>query len=133
MILLFVMVINCKYLNPHVCVQNQQHNTIDHLHYDLDISCVIHTDQLTILENVYKCNYIPSSGNLQEKVFMNGAIETRVEEPGVGVEERIKKYGFLNNAIIVEILELLLWYSMVTLHALTVVYILFLRKTVYEI
>ena len=46
---------------------------------------------------------------------------------------RIAKYGILNLNFVTESVELMLWYFNVSLYTLTVVYILFLRKTVYDI
>ena len=48
-------------------------------------------------------------------------------------QQRALKYGIFNNRFIIETLEILLWYFNILLYGLTVVYILFLRKTVYDL
>ena len=45
----------------------------------------------------------------------------------------MSKYGLLSNRLMVVILEELLWYNSIGLFGMTIVYVLFLRKAVYEI
>lgn len=48
-------------------------------------------------------------------------------------QEKVAQYGLLNVQFMAELFEQILWYANVTVYAMTIVYILFLRKTVYDI
>jgi hypothetical protein len=47
------------------------------------------------------------------------------------IQERLAMFGLLNPHFMIEFTEQLLWYANVTVYAMTIVYILFLRKTIY--
>jgi hypothetical protein len=49
------------------------------------------------------------------------------------LQKTVLKYGVLKTTFMVEFFELLLWYGNLTIYSLSVVYILVLRKTVYQI
>lgn len=48
-------------------------------------------------------------------------------------QEMMSKYGLLSNNLMVVMLEELLWYNSIGMFGMTIVYVLFLRKAVYEI
>lgn len=52
--------------------------------------------------------------------------------PHPQIQANMQQYTILTRSLMVEFSELLFWYSSVTIYLLTVVYIGFLRKTVYE-
>ena len=45
----------------------------------------------------------------------------------------MQNYSVMTRGIMVELFEQLFWYSSVSIYVMTVLYILFLRKTVYEL
>jgi hypothetical protein len=47
------------------------------------------------------------------------------------MQDKFLKYGILNKDFFSEISEMLLWYQGITMYVATVIYMLFLRKTVY--
>ena len=66
--------------------------------------------------------------------FSNGVIiAPRFTEGLEGIKARVAKWGLVGPSLLAQVVEFALWYLGVGLYGMTVVYILFLRKTVYDI
>jgi hypothetical protein len=96
--------------------------------------CGFNANKLKALEELYKCD-IHAPNTIMHKMsqpFANGVLVAgeRIEDLSV-TQERLGIYGVLNPRFMAEFMEQLLWYNNVTVYAMTIIFILFLRKTVY--
>jgi hypothetical protein len=83
---------------------------------------------------LYKCPINASTSKLEEKFFLSGIIESIPKNLLSNVvQSNIQKYGLVTKEIMIEFWEQLFWYSSLSIYLMTVFYILFLRKTVYDI
>lgn len=128
-VLLFAMALDWKYMHADYSGLRTQ-PIISHTH------CGIQSNQLHLLQHLYKCDSLAATSHVQElsQPTINGMLVAgqRVQDSG-DTQEKIVKYGLLNSYFMTQFLEHLLWYTNVTVYAMTLVYILFLRKTVYDI
>lgn len=100
-----------------------------------DISCSIQTNHLEVLENLYKCpvnTTLPS--NDEQKFMLNGMLETIPQDMGTTrIQQNMIKYSILTKGIMLEFSDNLFWYTSISIYMMTVLYILFLRKTVFDL
>ena len=91
--------------------------------------------ELLILYNLYKCEGEFPKLNLYDhsSYNVNGGVVGNDNTKLLKTEEKFQKYGILQNNFMTLFFEELLWYNCITLFGMTIVYILFLRKAVYDI
>lgn len=126
-LILFLIIIDARYIQATVSPSTP---IITETH------CGIDSDEIGILENLYKCETGVSSSQLHQlsRPFVNGVmVGASLVDSSEATKDRISRYGLVSKGMVGECVELLLWYSGVSLFAMTVIYILFLRKTVYEL
>lgn len=128
-VLLFLIVLDWKYMhtdsNPLAT-----NPVISHTH------CGIQTNHLHILENLYQCSSATPTTHIHEAStpFLNGMLISGNHEDNLqATQEKVAQYGLLNVQFMTELFEQILWYANVTVYTMTIVYILFLRKTVFDI
>jgi hypothetical protein len=130
-LLAFLLVVNWKYLVFEESIVSQP---LTERPLNADIECPINTDQLLILENLYRCPVNAVVHSNEHRFFLSGSIETiPANLPAPRLQENMQKYAILDQDIMVEISEQFFWYSGLTIYLMTVSYILFLRKTVYDL
>ncbi len=93
--------------------------------------------ELGLIENLYKCpiksyREMEVEQNLVWGSMVSGVIKGQnTMQPPLVLQERVVEWGLLKKSMMVEVSELLLWYSSITVYGMTVLYVLFLRKTIY--
>lgn len=69
---------------------------------------------------------------LQRDCVVSGVVVGQAgRQPPLELQQKVLRYGLIKKEFMIEFAEMLLWYSNITLYAMTVVYVLFLRKAVY--
>lgn len=139
-VLFFMLVLNWKYLAVDSDLETKATLKGSETIFRPEVECDFTSDQFTSFKNLYRC-LMKTVGieNEQEKsLVVYNTVSSSIKglpdtiSPSL-LQKTILKYGFLKRSFMVELSELLLWYGNLTIYALTVVYIVFLRKTVYEI
>jgi hypothetical protein len=134
-VLIFLLVVTWKYLFYEVDMVGAGGAGLGARGINADIECRVSGDQLDILENLYRCSSnftVPAETEV--RYFLSGVIESiPANLPQNQIQDNMQKYSVLTRDIMVEFFEQLFWYSSVSIYITTVIYILFLRKTVYEL
>ena len=125
---LFIMVVDWKYLHSETDLL-QGPPVVGETH------CALMKNELLILYNLYKCEGEFPKLNLYDhsSYNVNGGVVGNDNTKLLKTEEKFQKYGILQNNFMTLFFEELLWYNCITLFGMTIVYILFLRKAVYDI
>jgi hypothetical protein len=98
---------------------------------NIESSCGLIKDPVLTLRQLYRC---PANPALQfEKAGLNGWELASVDSSVLGIAARVSAYGLFNSRFEAALAEELLWYYLLSRFILTIVYILFLRKTVLDL
>lgn len=98
---------------------------------NIETSCGLIKDPVLTLRQLYRC---PANTHLQfEQAGLNGWQLAIVDNSIMGIANRVSAYGLFASPFEAAVAEHVLWYFLLCRYLLTLLYILFLRKTVLDL